>query len=119
MAGPANSDAEQSSPVGGPARATRAVGCTVGAVLCSSLFRFVVADEQAETRVAVFLSSTLQPKMVAHVALVDVDVLVVPLDTTETTEVVVEQTEALLVSQRLSGLDWYVGTRSLPMLLAR
>ena len=62
-------------------------------------------DEQAETWVAVFLSSTLQPRMVAHVALVDVDVVVVPLDTAEMTEVVVEQTDALLVSQGLSGLD--------------
>jgi hypothetical protein len=63
-------------------------------------------DEQAETRVAVFLFSTLQPRIVAHVELVDVDVVVVPLETAETTEVVVEQIDALFVSHGLSGLDW-------------
>jgi hypothetical protein len=63
-------------------------------------------DEQAEIRVAVFLFSTLQPRMVAQEALVEVDVCVIPLDTEVTTEVVVEHTDALLVSQGLSGSDW-------------
>jgi hypothetical protein len=60
----------------------------------------------------------LQPKTVAHVALVDVDVVVVPRDTLETIEVVVEQIEAIFVSQGLSGFDEYVGTWSGPILLA-
>jgi hypothetical protein len=43
--------------------------------------------------------------MVAHVALVEVDVLVDVPDTMETREVVVEQIDALFVSQGLSGFD--------------
>jgi hypothetical protein len=75
-------------------------------VRVTSLARFVFfANEQVETRVPVFLFSTLQPRTVAQVALVEVDVVVVPRDTTETTEVVVEHMDALLVSQGLSGLD--------------
>jgi hypothetical protein len=43
--------------------------------------------------------------MVAHVELAEVDVLVAPPDTTATNEVVVEQTDAVFVSQALSGFD--------------
>lgn len=48
--------------------------------------------------------------MVAHVLLVRVEVVVVPAETPEMNEVVVEQIDALLVSQGLSGSDEYVGT---------
>jgi len=57
---------------------------------------------QVDVFVAVLSFSTLQPKIVAHVALVDVDVLVDVPDTIEVIEVVVEQIDALLVSQGLS-----------------
>jgi hypothetical protein len=53
--------------------------------------------------------------MVAQVTLVEVDVAVVPRDTTETIEVVVEHMDALFVSQGLSEFDLYVGTRSPPI----
>ena len=64
-----------------------------------------VTEALLETAVPVLWSWTLQPKMVAHVAVVDIDVVVVPRDTTDTREVVVEQIDALLVSQGLSGSD--------------
>ena len=65
---------------------------------------------------SVLSSSILQPRIVAQAELTEVDVFVVPPETMEVTEVVVEQMDALLVSQGSSGLDLKVGTWSLPIL---
>ena len=83
----------------------------------TSLLRRVVVAEQVETWVLVVLSSRSQPRMIAQVLLVDVDVVVVPAETNETNEVVSEQIDALMVSHGLSGVDGKVGTWSGPILV--
>lgn len=78
------------------------VACVAAAVATMPRFPFDFFLVQVDVFVAVLSFSTLQPKIVAHVALVDVDVLVDVPDTIEVIEVVVEQIDALLVSQGLS-----------------
>lgn len=100
---------------GAAAAAVASAGTAVWGV--SLRLRLALSTVQVATSVVLFSSSTLQPKMVAHVALVEVDVCVVPSDTTETNDVVVEQMDALLVSHGLLSLfGSKVGTRSDPML---